>query len=76
MTDRQVSLSANLKRLGFTQGNQMKLYGEVFEFLSEPIVLTDDVVFVDATERKTGQTRRVRIPLPIVNMANRQQNAA
>jgi hypothetical protein len=76
MTDRQVSLSANLKRLGFTQGNQMKLYGEVFEFLSEPIVLTDDVVFVDATERKTGQARRVRIPLPIVNMANRQQNAA
>jgi hypothetical protein len=76
MTDRQVSLSANLKRLGFTQGNQMKLYGEVFEFLSEPIVLTDDVVFVDATERKTGQSRRVRIPLPIVNMANRQQNAA
>jgi len=54
----------------------MKLYGEVFEFLSEPIVLTDDVVFVDATERKTGQTRRVRIPLPIVNIANRQQNAA
>jgi hypothetical protein len=76
MTDRQVSLSANLKRLGFSQGNQMKLYGEVFEFLSEPIVLTDDVVFVDATERKTGQVRRVRIPLPIVNMANRQQNAA
>lgn len=76
MTDRQVNLSTNLKRLGFTQGNQMKLYGEVFEFLSEPIVLTDDVVFVDATERKSGQTRRVRIPLPIVNMANRQQNAA
>lgn len=76
MTDRQMNLSAHLRRLGFTQGNQMKLYGEVFEFLSEPIVLTDDVVFVDATERKTGQTRRVRIPLPIVNIANRQQNAA
>jgi len=76
MTDRQVNLSTHLKRLGFTQGNRMKLYGEVFEFLSEPIVLTDDVVFVDATERKTGQKRRVRVPLPIVNMANRQQNAA
>jgi hypothetical protein len=76
MTDRQVNLSTHLKRLGFTQGNQMKLYGEIFEFLSEPIVLTDDVVFLDATERKSGQTRRVRIPLPIVNMANRQHNAA
>jgi hypothetical protein len=76
MTERQADLSTHLKRLGFTRGNQMTLYGEVFEFLSEPIVLTDNVVFVDATERKTGQTRRVRIPLPIVNMANRQHQAA
>ena len=71
-----MNISAHLKRLGFTQGQQMKLYGDVFEFLSEPIVLTDRVVFVDATERKTGQMRRVRIPLPIVNLAARQQNAA
>jgi hypothetical protein len=48
----------------------MKLYGEVFDFLSEPIVLTDDVVLVDAKERKTGQMRRVRVPLPIIHMAN------
>jgi len=76
MTERQAHLSTHLKRLGFTQGNQMKLYGEVFEFLSEPIVLTDNVVFVDAAESKSGQRRRVRIPLPIVNMANRQDKAA
>jgi len=54
----------------------MKLYGEVFEFLSEPIGPTDDITLVDATERKIGQTTRVHIPLPIVNMANRQHNAA
>jgi len=76
MTERQVSLSIHLKRLGFTQGNQMKLYGEVFEFLSDPIVLTDTVVFMDAAERNTGQPRRVLIPLPIVNMANRLDKAA
>ncbi len=76
MTEKQISLSARLKRLGFTKGNQMKLYGEVFEFVSEPIVMADNVVLLDATERKSGQSRRVRIPLPIVNMASAERSAA
>ena len=29
---RQVNLCTHLKHLGFTQGNKMRLYGEVFEF--------------------------------------------
>lgn len=76
MTEKHFNLYTRLKLLGFTKGNQMKLYGEVFEFLSEPIVMTDDVVLLDATERKTGQLRRVRIPLPIVNLANAEHAAA
>ncbi len=76
MIEKHVALSARLKRLGFTQGNQMKLYGENFEFLSEPIVMTDDVVLMDAAVTKTGQTRRVRVPLPIVTMARRERTAA
>ena len=70
MTDKQVNLCQRLQRLGFTAGTQMKLYGEIFDFLSEPIVLTDDVVLVDAKEKKSGQTRRVRVPLPIIHMAS------
>ena len=70
MTEKQINLSARLKRLGFTKGNQMKLYGEVFEVVSEPILMADNVVLVDATEKKSGLSRRVRIPLPIVNMAS------
>jgi hypothetical protein len=54
----------------------MKLYGEVFEFVSEPIVMADNVVLVDATEKRSGQSRRVRIPLPIVHMANGARSAA
>jgi len=54
----------------------MKLYGEVFDFLSEPIVLTDDVVFVDAKEKKSGLTRRVRVPLPIIQVAKGSSTAA
>jgi hypothetical protein len=49
---------------------QMKLYGEVFDFLGEPMVLTGNFVVIDAQEKRTRQTRRVRIPLPIVHMAS------
>jgi hypothetical protein len=70
MTEKQNNLSARLKRLGFTKGNQMKLYGEVFELVSEPILMADNVVLVDASEKKSGLSRRVRIPLPIVNIAS------
>jgi len=76
MTRKQAALSTRLKRLGFTQGNQMRLYGEIFEFVSEPIIITDNVVLVDATDKKTGQMRRVRVPLPIVSMAIQGLNAA
>lgn len=70
MTEKQMNLSVRLKRLGFTKGNQMKHFGKVFEVVSEPILMADNVVLVDATERQSGELRRVRIPLPIVNMAN------
>jgi len=62
--------------MGFTQGNQLKLYGEEFELLSEPIVMGDNLVLVDTIEKKSGRLRRVRIPLPVVNMANGERSAA
>ena len=76
MTEKPVSLRTRLKQVGFTQGNQMKLYGHEFELLGEPIVVGDNLVFVDAIEKKSGQLRRVRIPLPIVKMANAERSAA
>jgi len=54
----------------------MKLYGEIFDVIGEPMILTDDFVVVDAQEKKTGQVRRVRIPLPIVHMASGRGIAA
>ena len=48
----------------------MKLYGEIFEVVGEPILMADEVVLLDATERKSGQVRRVRLPLPVVKMAS------
>jgi len=63
-------LSTRLKHLGFTQGSQMKLYGEKFEVAGEPIVVTAELVLVDAVETKSGQLKRIRIPLPILKMAH------
>ena len=69
MTASQIHLCERLKRLGFTREKQIKLYGSQFELTSDPVVMSDTVVFFDAVEQKSGQLRRVRIPLTIVNMA-------
>lgn len=61
--------------MGFAQEKRMKLYGEEFELLSDPLIVANDVVFVDAIEKKSRQQRRVRIPLPIVKMANQERAA-
>jgi len=37
----------------------MKMYGLQFEIVSEPIVMGDDLVFVDATETRSGRPRRM-----------------
>lgn len=76
MSARHAPLCAKLKQLGFTPDNRMRLYGEEFEFLSDPIVMGDGTVFVDAIEMRSRQARRIRIPLPIVNMANAGRTAA
>jgi Fe2+ transport system protein FeoA len=72
----ELNLCMRLKSLGFTKGSQMKLYGESYEFMGEPIVVNHSLVLMDATAVKTGQTRRIRIPLPVLKMADPQRNAA
>jgi hypothetical protein len=72
MTTIQIHLCDRLKQLGFSRNNQIKLYGSQFELVGDPLVISDDVVFVDALERKSGQSCRVRIPLNIVRMAIEQ----
>ena len=69
MTDQTVSLSERIKRLGYARETQVKLYGAIFELVSDPIVMGDKLVFVEAIEKKSGSLQRVRIPLPIVLVA-------
>jgi hypothetical protein len=69
-------LNDRLKSLGFSQGSQITLYGSRFEIMSEPIVMAETLVLIDAIEVKSGQFRRVRIPLPILKMAEPNRSAA
>jgi len=54
----------------------MRLYGQEFVLRSDPIIVDDNLVFVDAIEKKSGQLIRLRIPLTIVKMANEEYRVA
>jgi hypothetical protein len=62
--------------LGFSREKQIRLYGSQFELVGDPVVMSDTLVFFDAVEQKSGQIRRVRIPLTIVQMAAQQIEVA
>jgi hypothetical protein len=70
------TLCEAIKRLGYGQNNQVRLYGEVFDLVSDPVSVGENLVFVDALERGSGRVRRVRIPATIVQTARRRLRAA
>ena len=65
-------LSNTLKRLGYANKKEIKLYGQEFRLVNDPVVMTDTLVFVDAVETRSGREMRLRIPMNIVNMAQAQ----
>ena len=69
MQSATVTLCDRLKRLGYAPNIQVKLYGAVFELISDPIVESERLVFIDGIEKKSGERRRIRIPLVVLRMA-------
>jgi hypothetical protein len=59
-------LSQKLQSLGFSPGNQVRLYGRKFEVVSEPIVVAGNLVLVDALDADSGRRERVRIPITVL----------
>ena len=60
-----------LKTLGYEHKNRIRMYGEEFDLISNPI--SDEQGFaIEAVSRKTGHTRKVRIPLSIVQMITKE----
>jgi hypothetical protein len=70
------TLCETIKRLGYSKNSQVKLHGDVFDLVSDPVAVGENFVFVDALDRKSGQVRRVRIPPTIVQMARIRRRAA
>jgi hypothetical protein len=71
----QIALCDAIKRLGYSQYTQVKLFGKVFDLVSDPITDGENLVFIVGQDKKSGQVRRVPIPLPIVHMARQQRSA-
>ena len=76
MTTSQIAICAGIKTLGFTQGKQVRLYGAVFDLLSDPFCVGDDCIFIDTYEQKADRERRVRIPRTIVDVARERSRLA
>jgi hypothetical protein len=54
----------------------VRLYGQIFHLVSDPISIGENLVFVDALDGKSGKVVRVRIPPTIVQMARIKGRAA
>jgi hypothetical protein len=76
MSEKQIKMCEKLKRLGYGQNSQIRLYGDKFDLTSDPVVITDHLVVVDAIEQKSGRARRIRIPLNVLNIASQEQRIA
>jgi hypothetical protein len=72
IAERLRNISNVLKKLGYASQNHVKLYGQEFWLVNDPVAMTETLVLVDAIETKSGRTLRLRIPLNVVNMAHAQ----
>jgi hypothetical protein len=70
VTQTQLHLCENLKRLGYYKASHVTLYGQKVSVLSDPFV-DEELVFVEGQEEKSNHVRRIPLPLNVLNMARR-----
>jgi hypothetical protein len=70
------SLCERLKELGYAKNNKLRMYGEEFELLSDPLEMGDHQVVVEAVARKSGRPRKLSLPLSVVQMIRNEIRAA
>jgi len=66
-SDREVALCERLQTLGYARRNTIRMYGEELDVTSDPIAEGNGFA-IEAISRKSGSTRRVLIPLSVVQM--------
>lgn len=68
---RQIVICERLIELGYAPERHIRLYGEEFYLLSNPIP-DGDGFSIDGVARSSGNHRRIRLPLSIVVTIQRQ----
>ena len=76
MTKTPASLCERLKQLGYAKNKPLRMYGEDFDLLSDPRVVEEHLIVVDAMVRKSGALRRLSIPLSVVQLIRKETWAA
>lgn len=64
--DQQLAICEKLRKLGYSRARHMRLYGEEFYLISDPIPDGDGFA-VRGVARRSGKSRYVRIPLSTVH---------
>ncbi|HEX3741532.1 MAG TPA: hypothetical protein VHV29_17680 [Terriglobales bacterium] len=56
-----------LRKFGFAENSHIRLYGEELDLVSNPLPDGDGFA-VEAVNRRTGNSQRVRIPLSLISI--------
>jgi hypothetical protein len=65
--DQSCEFCERLKVLGYSHHGRIRIYGEEFDLTSNPIE-EENGFAIEAVSRKSGQARRLHIPLPVLQM--------
>ena len=60
-----------LKKLGYCRHQRMRMYGEDFDLLSDPIPYETGIA-VEAVSRRSSTVNQLRIPFPTLEMIRRE----
>jgi hypothetical protein len=69
--DRRQIICEKLQELGYAREKHIRLYGEEFHLVSNPIPDGDGFA-VEGINRKSGNIRRMRIPLSLVHTLRKE----
>jgi hypothetical protein len=69
--DRRQIICEKLQELGYAREKHIRLYGEEFHLVSNPIPDGDGFA-VEGIARKSGNIRRMRIPLSLVHTLRKE----
>jgi len=67
-----IEVCARIKRLGFSASQNIRIYGEEFEVLSDPFPIADGIA-IQVRSRRTAQARVLQLPTTITGRASIRQ---